>query len=279
MLQHPRDTDGPEPAAHHFALGIEYDGSRFHGWQRQRTRVSVQEVLETALSQVADQPVRLVTAGRTDAGVHAAGQVAGFSTTARRPVDAWLRGTNSLTPPGVSVRWAQAVDARFNARFSATRRRYLYLILEGRTRPAIGADLVCWSRQSLDVGAMDRAAQHLLGEQDFTSVRAAACQSNSPFRCVFEATVRRCGDLIVFDICANAFLQHMVRNIAGALLRVGRAERDAHWMAELLAARDRSLAGATAPSSGLYLAEVSYRPPYEFPPPDLPLLLRVLGDL
>jgi tRNA pseudouridine38-40 synthase len=262
---------------HHFALGIEYDGSHFHGWQRQQVLPSVQATLEGALSQVADRPVKLTTAGRTDAGVHATGQVAGFATAVDRPLNAWLRGTNSLTPACITVHWVRRVDAAFNARFSASCRQYQYLVLESPTPPAVGEKLVTWSRTRLDVDAMHSAARHLLGEQDFTSVRAAGCQSNSPFRCVYSASVQRHRDLVVLDVCANAFLLHMVRNIAGALLRIGRGEYPSAWMGELLAARDRSLAGPTAPSAGLYLTAVTYPPPYDFPHAAPPLILRALA--
>jgi tRNA pseudouridine38-40 synthase len=264
---------------HYFALGIEYDGSLFHGWQRQAGSPSVQAALEDALGQIAAAPVRLTTAGRTDAGVHATGQVANFASAADRPLRAWLRGTNSLVADGVTVHWVQPVDASFNARFSALSRHYQYVIVERPTEPAVARRFVTWSRVALDVAAMHQAAQFLIGEQDFTSVRAAGCQSNSPFRCVFRAAVRRIGGIVVFDICANAFLLHMVRNIAGVLLQIGRHEQPPGWMPRLLAARDRKLAAPTAPANGLYLVNVAYPERFGFPQAAPPLLLRALGEV
>ncbi len=234
----------------------------------------MQSALETALSQVAAAPVKLVTAGRTDTGVHAAGQVVSFFSPNPRPADAFRRGGNSLVAPGISIHWAQAVPADFNARFSALYRRYQYLVLDSGMAPAIGRGLVTWSRVPLDADAMDQAAQALLGEQDFSAVRAAGCESRTPMRQVQAVSVRRQGAFLVFEIQANAFLQHMVRNIMGALLRVGRGERPSAWMAELLAGRDRSQAGVTAPPDGLYLAEVGYPAAFGFPAPPPPLLLR-----
>jgi tRNA pseudouridine38-40 synthase len=260
-------------------MGVEYDGSCFHGWQRQPSLPSVQAVLEGALSQVADAPIRLTTAGRTDSGVHATGQVASFATLADRPLKAWVRGTNSLTPKGLTVHWVQRVDANFSARFTALDRGYRYVILEGPTAPAIGPHYVTWSPTRLDDRAMHLAAQHLLGERDFTSVRAAGCQSNTPFRCVYSASVARRGAFVVIDVRANAFLHHMVRNIAGALMRIGRREFSPDWMAALLAARDRSLAGPTAPPQGLYLVAVRYPPSYAFPVAPAPLILRALDEV
>jgi tRNA pseudouridine38-40 synthase len=202
-----------------------------------------------------------------------------FSTRAVRPLDGWIRGTNSLTPVGLSVRWAVPVAPDFHARYSATARRYLYVVTESERLPAIGRHLVTWSPPSLDDEAMHAAARVLLGEHDFSTFRAAACQSKSPNRCIFAIEVRRFDDLVVLDITANAFLHHMVRNIAGALLQVGRGERSPAWIGEVLAERNRALAGPTAPPNGLYLVDVSYGAHFVFPRWRAPLVLRAMGDV
>ncbi|MCY4343499.1 MAG: tRNA pseudouridine(38-40) synthase TruA [Gammaproteobacteria bacterium] len=256
------------------ALGIEYDGGAFNGWQRQSHQPSVQSELEAALSQVADRPVRTVGAGRTDAGVHATGQVASFQTDSVRPVRAWRDGVNALTSAGVKVRWAREVDAEFNARFSAIARRYLYLYRVDAGRSPL-TDPFTWRSPPLEAPVMHRAAQALLGEQDFTSFRAASCQSKSPCREVRRIEVRCVADLVVLDIEANAFVLRMVRNVAGALAQVGRGERPDSWIAECLQAKDRALIGRTAPPQGLFLVEVTY-PGWDFPasrpPPPLAAL-------
>jgi tRNA pseudouridine38-40 synthase len=264
---------------HHIALGVEYDGHAFHGWQRQPGQRSVQQTLEEALSKIADHPIRLTAAGRTDAGVHATQQVVAFATSAQRPDRAWTRGTNSLLPDALSVRWAIEVPPHFHPRYSATARRYHYIFLEADRAPAIARHYVTWSAARLDDAAMHIAAQHLVGEHDFTSFRSAACQAKSPFRCVFGVAVRRFADLVVLDITANAFLQHMVRNIAGGLLQVGRGDKPAAWIGEVLIARNRDLVGATAPPHGLYLVDVQYGAAFELPRAQPPLILRALGDV
>lgn len=263
------------------ALGVEYDGSAFCGFQLQKQVPSVQEALESALTQVAAAPIRVLPAGRTDAGVHATGQVIGFRSPVERPLKAWVRGANSLLPPGVRVTWARSVDADFHARFSAVARRYMYLFAERGYEHEAASPLIrdrVFEVRRLDDESMHRAAQELVGEQDFSAVRGAGCQSRSPWRCVHRVSVQRAGPLVVLDITANAFLLHMVRNIAGVLARVGDGSRPDSWVAELLAGRDRSVAGATAPPQGLYLVHVRY-PEYDFPVPPLPPLLRVLGGL
>jgi tRNA pseudouridine38-40 synthase len=237
----------------------------------------VQEALESALSRVAATPVRIVAAGRTDAGVHATGQVVGFETSVDRPLSAWVRGVNALAPAAVKVQWAQAVDESFHARYSAAARRYQYLFAEGQTpSPLLGP--YATPVVELDQEAMHRAAQALLGEHDFTSFRAAGCQSLSAHRCVHRISVGRWGPLVVVDVTANAFLLHMVRNIAGALLWVGQGRREESWLAQALQRRDRTLIGPTAPPQGLYLVDVSY-PDYRLPPGKPPALLRALGGL
>ncbi len=257
------------------ALGIEYDGGAFNGWQRQSHQPSVQSELEAGLSQVADRPVRTVGAGRTDAGVHATGQVASFRTDSVRPLRAWRDGVNALTSAGVKVRWAREVDADFSARFSAAARRYFYLYrIDARRSPL--SDRYAWRSPPLDAGAMRRAAQALLGERDFTSFRAAGCQSKSPCREVRRIDVRCVADLVVLDIEANAFVLRMVRNIAGALAQVGRGERPVSWIAECLRARNRALIGRTAPPQGLCLVQVTY-PEWDFPAGGPPPLLAAAG--
>ncbi|SFR43611.1 tRNA pseudouridine38-40 synthase [Pseudidiomarina maritima] len=250
------------------ALGIEYDGSQYFGWQRQREVVCVQEVLERALSKVANHPVEVTCAGRTDAGVHATGQVVHFDCQFERAMPAWTMGVNSNLPDSVAVRWARQVPESFNARFSATGRRYRYIIANQKMRPGILGRGLSHYHQPLDAQRMHEAAQHLIGEHDFSAFRAAQCQSHSPNRCVTRIDVRRFGDFIVVDIAANAFLHHMVRNIVGSLLEVGKGEQTTAWLGTLLAGRDRTLAAATAKAEGLYLVQVDY--PQEFDLPQLP---------
>ena len=263
----------------HIALGVEYDGSCFHGWQRQNGQRSVQQTLEDALGRIAAAPIRLIAAGRTDAGVHATHQVVAFPAPVARPLNAWTRGTNSLLPAELSVRWAIPVPQHFHPRYSATCRRYQYVLLEAERAPAIARQLVTWSQTPLDDSAMHRGAQSLLGEHDFTTFRSSACQAKSPFRCVFSIAVRRYESLVVVDISANAFLQHMVRNIVGGLVQVGRGERDPGWIGDVLQARDRTLVGPTAPSNGLYLVDVQYGAEFEFPRWQPPAILRAAGDV
>jgi len=261
------------------ALGIEYDGSSYCGWQRQPGQPTVQAALERALSSIADESVRSVASGRTDAGVHATSQVVSFATGARRSADAWVRGTNSLTEASLAVQWALDVPAQFHARYSATARRYHYVIMESHARPTVLDRRVTWSRVALDAAAMHRAGQALIGEHDFTTFRAASCQSATPYRCVHMLAVRRFADFVVIDVVANAFLHHMVRNIASALLAVGRGERPERWVGEMLLACDRERIGATAPPDGLYLVEVRYGSALELPGFRAPPMLGALGDI
>jgi tRNA pseudouridine38-40 synthase len=255
------------PPLRRLALGIEYDGGAFSGWQSQRRPEldTIQEALEAALGRVADHSVSTVCAGRTDAGVHARAQVVHFDTTACRPERAWVLGTNAHLPRGVSVQWAKAVPEAFHARFSAVSRSYRYLLLNRRQRSALWADR-CWQlRQTLDVQLMERAGQALLGEQDFSAFRGSGCQSRTPMRKVESLRVTRAGDCVAIDIRANAFLLHMVRNITGALVRVGTGERTEDWIATLLASRDRRQAAETAPPQGLYLVAVAYAAEWGLP--------------
>jgi tRNA pseudouridine38-40 synthase len=261
----------------HLALGVEYDGSAFSGFQIQKNSPSVQGALEQAIGSVADQPVRLRAAGRTDAGVHATNQVISFTAPVKRPLDAWRRGVNALTPAAVKVRWVHQVDAAFHARFSATARRYMYLWYEDSVRSPTLDGLAVHTRR-LDDDAMHRASRALVGEHDFTSFRAAGCQSQSAHRRVHTIAVRRYASLIVLDIAANAFLLHMVRNIAAALWEIGNGLRSSDWFAELLGHKNRQLLGPTAAPRGLYLVAVRY-PGYQFPAGAAPAPLRAIGSL
>jgi len=256
------------------ALGIEYDGSAFAGWQRQAHARSVQGELERALATVAGHTVDLTAAGRTDAGVHALLQVVHFDTCAVRPERAWALGGTAASADDVTILWAREVPAQFHARRAALSRTYAYRILNRRMRPALDRLRACWVRRPLDVEAMHRAAQHLLGERDFSSFRAAECQSSTPMRRLTAIGAARHGEVVEITVRANAFLHHMVRNIAGSLLLVGAGQRSAQWLAEVLAARDRTLAGPTAPAQGLYFAGVEY--PAEF---GLPCPHRASGRL
>ena len=241
-----------------FAACIEYDGSPFFGWQRLSHGPTVQGSVEHALSTVAAEPIAVVCAGRTDSGVHGIGQIIHFETHAQRPLRGWVFGSNAHLPDGVAMRWIQPVSDDFHARFSARSRRYRYIILNRQARPALLQQRVCWQHGALDADAMHQAAQALLGEQDFSSFRAAGCQANHAMREMLAISVRREGEFIYLDLVANAFLHHMVRNIAGSLLMVGAGERPIAWIGELLAQRDRTLAGMTAPASGLYFVHVDY---------------------
>ena len=241
------------------ALGVEYDGGAFHGFQRQRHAASVQASLEAALTRVADEPVRVVAAGRTDAGVHATQQVVSFQTSAERSVDAWRRGVSSLTPEALGVVWAKIPTPPFHARFDALARRYVYVFSDAAARPIIHRGLVAWNGGApLDEAAMHRAAQRLLGEHDFSAFRAAACQAKSPRRRIMRIGVRRANGYVAIDVYANAFLLHMVRNLAGALRQVGMGRLDDDALERLLRSRDRTLAPPTAKPSGLYLVGADY---------------------
>lgn len=251
------------------ALGVEYAGEQFYGWQRQQEVPSVQAALEKALAKVADEPISLTCAGRTDAGVHASGQVVHFDTNAVRNERAWTLGVNALLPPSIAVRWHANVADDFHARFSATARRYRYVIFNSPLRGGLLSAGVTHVYQPLDEKVMQRAAQCLVGEHDFSSFRAAQCQSHTPFRNIHFVKIHRQNDYIVVDIQANAFVHHMVRNIVGSLLVVGSGEQNEEWLAEVLMARDRTTAAATAKPNGLYLIDVLY--PSELNLPQMPL--------
>lgn len=240
------------------ALGVEYCGAGFEGWQSQTHGRTVQDVLEAAIGCIANEQLGVVCAGRTDTGVHAAVQVAHFDTRAERPVTAWVRGVNAHLPDGVAVTWAREVDERFHARFSALSRSYRYVLLNRPVRSALLNGRVGWFHAPLDVAAMQEAARLLVGRHDFSAFRAAQCQANSPVRDLRVASVRQNGEWFVFDFEANAFLHHMIRNLVGALIHVGKGVRPPAWMGELLEQRDRRLSPPTFMPDGLYLAGVEY---------------------
>lgn len=241
------------------ALAFEYDGREFHGWQLQKSGVrSVEAELTKAVSKVADHPVDLVCAGRTDARVHASYQVAHFETPSIRSLRSWVMGINTALPFDISVHWAGNGSDDFHARFSAIYRRYRYVIYNNPVRPGIQRGQVSWTFRELDADRMHKAAQTLVGEHDFSSFRAAGCQSRTPVRFLEQIHVTRKGHFVVIDVQANAFLHHMVRNIAGALMAVGTGKQSLSWIHDILAAKDRTLAGVTAPPHGLYLVDVGY---------------------
>ncbi|MCG7956509.1 MAG: tRNA pseudouridine(38-40) synthase TruA [Candidatus Thiodiazotropha endolucinida] len=244
------------------ALGVEYDGTAFHGWQFQGDVRSVQESLQIALSKVADHEVTVHCAGRTDTGVHATGQIVHFDTPSVRTERSWVLGTNVNLPADVSVCWAKPMPEDFHARFSAIGRHYRYQILNRTYRSALWRDRAVWIHKPLDEQAMHRAAQSLVGTHDFSSYRALGCQAKHPVRTVHSLSVSRQGEMLSIEVHANAFLHHMVRNIAGVLIAIGKGEQSESWADEILALRDRTLGGVTAPPQGLCLTQVDY--PEEF---------------
>ncbi|WP_372985286.1 tRNA pseudouridine(38-40) synthase TruA [Marinobacter sp.] len=247
-------------------LAFEYDGRGFHGWQMQKSGVrSVEGELSKAVAKVANHPVDLVCAGRTDAGVHASYQIVHFETPSIRNLRSWVMGINTALPEDISVHWAGQGAEDFHARFSAIYRRYRYVIYNHAVRPGILRGQVSWTFRPLDSDRMHKAAQALVGEHDFSSFRAAGCQSRTPVRFLERISVTRKGDFVVIDIQANAFLHHMVRNIAGALMAVGNGKESVDWIASILNERDRTVAGVTAPPDGLYLVDVGYPAGYGIP--------------
>lgn len=257
-------TVGPGPVA----LVIEYDGTGFHGWQDQKSSIrTVGGTLAAAVASVADHEVDLVCAGRTDAGVHACYQVVSFEARVTRPLRSWVLGINSALPSDIRVHWAGPVPEDFSARFTASARRYRYLMLSRETPPALLRQRVAWTHHALDPEAMDAAAQHVVGEHDFSAFRAAGCQANTPNREITGISVTASGPFLVLDVTANAFLHHMVRNIAGTLMAVGRGDFPGDWVAEVLKGRDRRRAGVTAPPEGLYLVDIHYPPEFGIPRP------------
>ncbi|VAX08992.1 tRNA pseudouridine(38-40) synthase [hydrothermal vent metagenome] len=249
-------------------LGVEYDGAGFCGWQIQQPDIrTVQGVLEQALSRVANGSVRVHCAGRTDTGVHGVGQVVHFDTEAQRSSRSWVLGANSNLPFDVNVNWAKLTADPFHARFSAISRAYRYVILNRQTRSSLQRKHAVWIHHPLDADCMHEAAQQLVGTHDFSSYRALGCQAHSPVRTIDHLDVRRQGDRIIIKVGAEAFLHHMVRNIAGVLMAIGRGDQDVNWAYEVLQRRDRTQGGVTAPPEGLYLMHVGYPEHFEIPEP------------
>lgn len=258
------------------ALGLEYFGTPFRGWQSQAGGRTVQDALEQALAKIAGERVGVICAGRTDAGVHASQQVVHFDAPVERPLTAWVRGINTHLPDGVSVRWAQPVNDEFHARFSARGRRYRYLLLNRPQRPGLWQGRVGWYHGNLDLLAMQAAAARLLGEHDFSAFRAAGCQAKTPVKTLWRADVRQRGSLLVFDFEASAFLHHMVRNLVGSLVQIGKGIQSPHWIDELLQMKDRKLAAPTFSPDGLYFSGPIYEAHWGLPDQDDDFLDEVL---
>jgi tRNA pseudouridine38-40 synthase len=248
-----------------YAIGLEYDGSDFLGWQIQRVEPTAQGCVEKALAIVANHDIRVHCSGRTDTGVHALCQVAHFDSDSVRPERNWILGLNSNLPSGISALWIRQVDDSFHARFSAFSRSYRYVILNRWIRPALDAKRVSWCRSPLDADKMHEAAQALVGEHDFTSFRARACQANHAVREIQQVSVIREGDIVSLEVTANGFLYHMVRNIAGNLMKVGLAEKKVNWIKDVLEKKNRDLAAPTAPPEGLYFLGARYPESYSLP--------------
>ncbi len=247
------------------ALGVEYDGSGFHGWQSQPAGNTVQDALQRALGSVAGEAISVVAAGRTDTGVHALEQVVHFDTQVVRPSGAWVRGANALLPPQVAVLWSAEVPDDFHARFSAQARSYQYVLLNRPSRGAVHHGKMGWFHAPLDLGAMRAAAAYLLGTHDFTSFRAAECQAKSPVKHLTRLEISQQGDVFIFELTANAFLHHMVRNIVGCLVYVGKGKHPPDWMRQVLEARNRSHAAPTFAPDGLYLRHITYDRKWSLP--------------
>ncbi len=247
------------------ALGVEYAGEAFFGWQTQERVRTVQQCVETGLSRVANHPVTVCCAGRTDRGVHALGQVIHTEIHATRKLHAWVLGTNTYLPDDVKILWAQPVDDQFHARFSAIQRHYRYILLNRLSPPAVFAKKMAWEYRPLDVEKMHDAGQYLLGKHDFSAFRAAGCQAKHPVRTVSQLQVTRQGDQVHIDISADGFLYHMVRNITGVLVEIGRGSRPVTWVKFLLESKDRKIAAMTAPADGLYFCGADYPPEYQLP--------------
>ncbi len=252
-------------ASNRIALGIEYDGSRFLGWQTQPSGGTVQDALEAALTGIADAPVNVTCAGRTDRGVHARGQVVHFDTVAERPDSAWVRGVNAMLPEAVAILWSRRVSPDFHARYAARSRTYRYVLLNRATRPALAARYAGWHHAPLDLDVMREAAARLLGEHDFSAFRAAECQAKSPTRTLHSIDIEGDGERIDFVLRANAWLQHMVRNIIGTLVYVGKGKHPPSWVKKVLESRERALAAPTFGAEGLYLDAVEYEPRWGIP--------------
>lgn len=249
------------------ALGLRYDGARYHGWQFQDDVMSIQQTLEEALSRVANQTIAVTCAGRTDAGVHATYQVVHFDTDADRTEHAWIFGSNSNMPSDISVLWAKEVSPDFHARFSARSRTYRYVMLNDPMRPGILRKAVGWHYRPLDINAMQEASNYLLGEHDFSAYRGSGCQAAHAVRTMHHISIRKQNELILFEFKANAFLLHMVRNILGVLVMIGDGFQKSIWAKEVLESRDRKAAGVTIAPCGLYLVSIDYSDEFELPQP------------
>ena len=246
-------------------MGVEYDGSPFSGWQSQPDVPNVQDTLQAALSSIACEPIAIIAAGRTDTGVHALEQVVHFDTHAERPLPAWVRGVNALLPESIAVLWAHAVPERFHARFSAQARSYQYVLINRPSRSAVHHGKVGWFHAPLDVEAMREAAQYLLGEHDFSAFRSSECQARIPVKNLAQLDIQKSGDTIIFDLNADAFLHHMVRNIVGCLVYVGKGKHPPQWMKEVLESRNRNMAAPTFAPDGLYLRRIKYETKWGLP--------------
>lgn len=247
------------------ALGIEYEGTQYHGWQIQKNCPSIQETLEHALSKIANEKITIIGSGRTDTGVHALGQVAHFDTSAVRSADAWVMGTNTFLPRDIRVQWVKEVSDTFNARRSAIARAYRYVIYTHRISPGIHRKGVTWVYDTLNIEKMSEAANFFIGEHDFSSFRASGCQAKTPYRRIISMELKKSGSCIFLEVVGNAFLHHMVRNFAGVLIEIGRSRRPVSWASEVLLAKDRRYAGVTAPACGLYLMSIQYPTHFDLP--------------
>lgn len=248
------------------ALGVEYDGSSFYGFQRQTTSTNtVQGHLERALTKVAVEEIRLVCAGRTDSGVHAHEQVIHFDTVSTRPTKAWVQGVNAHLPSTVRIHWAKNTGCQFHARFAARSRTYRYVLYSNPVAPALLSSQVTWTPHTIDIDRLRSAAKAFEGEHDFTAFRASNCQAKTAVRTIEYFDVYESSSFIVIEVKANAFLQHMVRNMVGSLIEIARARQPVHWIKSLLESKDRGLAAATAPSAGLYFIKADYAQEHDLP--------------
>jgi tRNA pseudouridine38-40 synthase len=257
---------GPDwSVAMRIALGVEYNGAEFNGWQSQPDGRTVQDHIQQAISHIACEPVSIIAAGRTDTGVHALEQVIHFDTSTVRPLSAWVRGVNALLPSSIAILWGHPVAEEFHARFSAQARSYQYVLINRPVRSAVHYGRVGWFHAPLDVQAMREAATFLLGKHDFSSFRAAECQAKSPVKTLAQLDIQQHGDTIIFDFTADAFLHHMVRNIVGGLVYVGKGKHSPEWMKVVLEAKQRSLAAPTFAPDGLYLRRINYDTKWKLP--------------
>ena len=246
-------------------MGVEYDGRPYYGWQSQAEGQTVQDTLQHALSRITDEPISIIAAGRTDTGVHALEQVIHFDTQAKRPLTAWVRGVNALLPESIAVLWAHPVEDEFHARFSAHGRSYRYVLINRATRSAIHAGRAGWYHATLDLTAMQAAAKNLIGEHDFSALRAAQCQAKSPVKHLHRLDIQRQGEMLIFELSADAFLHHMVRNIIGCLVYVGKGKHPPEWLTEVLDSRERTIAAPTFAPDGLYLRRIQYEAKWGLP--------------